>query len=192
VHRVERPLEVHARDGPDPALGDHPAQRRVPRAVSVVERRDHLAARLRDGGADAPHALGVDRERLLHDHVGAGVQGAHDVVGVREVGRRDDHPVEALVTDHPLEFAGRVPSGRRMPRRNHLPLVQVEPARVHVAPRGEFGDTRHVLGALDPARQCPDVHAGAASGADEPVPFTLRHRCSTRVEVRKRFLPGGR
>ena len=191
VHRVERPLEVHRGHGADLAVGDDPAQRGVARAVAVVERRDHLASGLGDGRADAAHALGVDREGLLDDHVGAGPQGAHDVVGVGEVGGGHDDPVEALVADHPLEVVGRVAGRCRMPRRHDIALVHVEPARVHVAPCDELGDAGNVLRTELRARHRADVHARSAARADESVPFLLRHRVlHSGRRARKRFLRG--
>ena len=191
VHGVERPLEVHRGHGADLAVGDDLPQRGVARAVAVVERRDDLAPGVGDRLADAPHALGVDRERLLDDHVGAGVQRTHHEVGVREVGGGHDHPVESLVADHALELVGRVASRRRMPRGDDLALVDVEPAGVGVAPGDEPGDARNVLRAELRARQRTDVHARPAARADESVPFLLRHRVlHSGRRARKRFLRG--
>src|SRR3546814_4466874 len=79
----------------------------VARRVAVVEREDDLAPGAHDGVFDARGAGRVDRERLLHDDVGAGLERADDEVGMQVVARGDDDPVDVLGGDHLLETLGR-------------------------------------------------------------------------------------
>ncbi len=74
VDGVQRPLEVHGGDIADPAVRDGLPYRRVTGGVAVVEGDDELPGVALGGVGDPLAALGVDRQRLLHHHVAAGVQ----------------------------------------------------------------------------------------------------------------------
>ena len=91
---VEHPREVDGGDLADRAVLDHLAQRAVARRVAVVEGDDDLAAGAVDGVLDGGGARPVDRERLLDDDVGAGIQRPDDERRVQVVARADDHAID--------------------------------------------------------------------------------------------------
>jgi hypothetical protein len=138
VPGVEHPLELDAGHGPDLAVRDQLSQGAVPRGVPVVEGDDNGLAGLGHRVDDLPGAVGVDRQRLLHDHVRAGPQQPGDDRRVRVVGARHDHPVDRLLLDHPLQVVGAVLRELRSAELANGPVVEREAARVRVEQRDQL------------------------------------------------------
>ena len=174
---VEHPGEVDRGDLPDRALLQDLPQRTVARGVAVIEGDDHVASGAVDRIFDRGGAGGVDREGLLDDDVGTGIQRPHDELGVQVVARADDHAVHLFCGDHLLQAIGGVDQRRGLAALSDAVGVELRTHRVRL-------EDRHERGAVGVGRRDRvDVHLGARAGAGECV-AEVGHRWL----LRKRFL----
>src|SRR5271166_228694 len=108
VMRVELPLEIDRGDMPDDARLQHLLQQGTRRRIAVVE-GDCYRSSARLSRCDNPAAgLGIDRQRLLGDHIGAKLQRTHDIEAVRVI--RDGHndTLGRRFSQHAVKIVSRV------------------------------------------------------------------------------------
>ncbi len=161
---IEQVFQVHRAHAADDAGGDELLHLGAEGGPAVVEGDAHAAAGAGDGGEDGAALGGVDGEGFFGDDVAAGVERAHDVVGVGGVGGADEDGVGAVDAQQLVVSLRRIRRHGGMAERVGEQRVVVGHARGAGVAKGDQLD-----GVAVGRRHRFDEGDGAAAGADEGV-----------------------